>query len=75
MLRAVEGIYRNGEIELFERPQDLSEARVIVTFLAKPQTSREELRQRMLARMREGLALGGPPYPSREEIYDRSRRD
>jgi hypothetical protein len=71
MLRSVEGIYRNGEVELFERPQDLQEARVIVTFLAKPQTPREELRQRMLTRMREGLALGGSPYPSRDEIYGR----
>lgn len=25
----------------------------------------------MLNRMREGIALGGPPYPRREEIYER----
>lgn len=34
MLTSVEGIYRNGRIELTEQPPDISEgARVIVTFI------------------------------------------
>lgn len=33
MLQSVEGIYRNGKIELLETPNNLEEARVIVTFL------------------------------------------
>lgn len=33
MLKAVEGIYRNGKIELQETPPDVKEARVVVTFL------------------------------------------
>lgn len=34
MLKTIEGIYRNGIIELAERPGDVpNEARVIVTFL------------------------------------------
>lgn len=33
MLQSVEGIYRNGKIELLETPSNLEEARVIVTFL------------------------------------------
>jgi hypothetical protein len=33
MLCAVEGIYRDGKIELLEVPADLEAARVIVTFL------------------------------------------
>lgn len=33
MLRAVEGIYRQGKIELLETPPDVTEARVVVTFL------------------------------------------
>lgn len=33
MLKSVEGIYRDGKIELLEEPGDLDEARVIVTFL------------------------------------------
>jgi len=66
LLTAVEGIYKEG----------LREARVIVTFLpaAPSGLSREEARDRMLSRMREGIPLGGPPYPTREEIYDRDRK-
>jgi hypothetical protein len=39
MLRAVEGVYRDGKVELLERPADISEGRVIVTFL--PATTAE----------------------------------
>lgn len=75
VLNAVEGIYRDGEVELLERPEGVREARVIVTFLpsASSGLSREEARARMLSRMREGIPLGGPPYPPREEIYGRDR--
>jgi hypothetical protein len=31
--KTVEGIYRDGKIELLEAPTDVDEARVIVTFL------------------------------------------
>ena len=75
VLTAVEGIYEDGEVELLERPEGLQRARVIVTFLlppsSEPSREREEARNRMLNRMREGIALGGPPYPKREEIYER----
>lgn len=33
MLKAVEGIYRQGKIELLETPPGVTEARVVVTFL------------------------------------------
>jgi len=33
MLKAVEGIYRDGKVELLETPPGVTEARVIVTFL------------------------------------------
>ena len=33
MLKSVEGIYRDGKVELLETPDDISEAPVIVTFL------------------------------------------
>ncbi len=33
MLQAIEGIYKNGTIELLETPQGVAESRVIVTFL------------------------------------------
>ena len=35
MLRAVEGVFRNGRVELQETPENIREARVIVTFLAE----------------------------------------
>ncbi len=35
MLHSVEGIYRNGKIELLETPADIEEAQVIVTFMPK----------------------------------------
>ncbi len=34
MLKSVEGIYKDGTIELSEVPSDISESRVIVTFLS-----------------------------------------
>jgi hypothetical protein len=33
MLKSVEGIYRDGRIELLETPDGIDEARVIVTFI------------------------------------------
>ncbi|MBN3943151.1 hypothetical protein [Nostoc sp. NMS9] len=33
MLRTIEGIYKNGKIELAETPQGIIESRVFVTFL------------------------------------------
>lgn len=35
MLKSVEGIYRNGKVELLETPGDLTEGKVIVTFLSE----------------------------------------
>ncbi len=34
MLKTVEGFYRNGKVELAETPEDVSQDKVIVTFLA-----------------------------------------
>jgi hypothetical protein len=85
-LLTVEGMYRDGKVELAETPEDVSEAtRVLVTFLpangaqaaverldaAEKAKSREELLARIFARMEAALDLGGPPYPRREELYDR----
>lgn len=33
--KSIEGIYRNGKIELLETPTDVDEARVIVTFVSE----------------------------------------
>ena len=79
-LLTVEGIYKDGKVELAEHPKSVEEsARVLVTFLPASETDpgrvddRAALRGRALARMREGLHLGGLPYPNREELHERSR--
>lgn len=33
MIQTVEGLFRNGKVELLQEPDNISEARVIVTFL------------------------------------------
>jgi hypothetical protein len=75
----IEGVYRDGQVELTERPEGVGAlARVLVIFLpppAKPGPTPEDLRReaggRLLALLGEGLPLGGPPYPSREDLHDR----
>jgi len=81
----VDGIYEDGKIQLLETPAGIPHgARVRVT-LADPNVpivesglagnaEREALRQRAFARMKTGLHLGGPPYPKRDELYDRFDR-
>jgi hypothetical protein len=36
MLKTIEGIFRDGRIELLETPPQMNEARVVVTFLTGP---------------------------------------
>jgi hypothetical protein len=46
MLKTIEGIYRNGKIELAETPQGITESKVFVTFLeTKPTTWLEIIMQ------------------------------
>jgi len=33
MSKTIEGIYRDGKVELLETPPDINEARVVVTFI------------------------------------------
>jgi hypothetical protein len=81
-LYTVEGIYKHGKVELTERPTQVEDpARVLVTFLPPgdiPEKSRGDqiqdlgkLRQSAFEQMKEGIHLGGPPYPRREELHDR----
>jgi hypothetical protein len=79
MVKAVNGHYRDGRVELDELPGGVEASRVVVVFLAEepspPKTSpeREAALARLRSQMEEGLDLGGPPYPRREELYDRFR--
>lgn len=85
-LATVEGVYRDGVVELSEPPEGVRESPVLVAFLVAPSENeragleradaedREAARQPALARMRAGIPLGGPPYPSREELHDRGNQ-
>jgi hypothetical protein len=84
-LLTVEGVYKDGKVELTERPAHVADsARVLVTFLsahgeretpvADQSLEREALRQQAFRRMKQGIHFGGPPYPRREELYDRFDR-
>ena len=83
----IAGVYRDGKVEFAERPAGVGEdVPVLVTFLPASQGSEpepsapatEEARQaaweRFLARLKQGIPFGGPPYPRREELYDRFDR-
>ncbi|WP_169978039.1 hypothetical protein [Tautonia rosea] len=71
-LTTISGTYRDGVIELSERPAGVAPgARVLVMFLDDASITpeeREALRQEAFADMRRGIDLGGPPYPTREEL-------
>ncbi len=87
-LLTLEGIYKEGKLELTETDVQVpAEARVLITFLPASPTQesqssrqvgnmeeREALRQQAFAQMEAGIPLGGPPYPKREELYDRGKR-
>ncbi len=84
MIETIEGFYRNGKVELLKPPSDAEDVRVLVTFLraqsdqAKgeplpPGPDREAAVSALLAEMEPGIHLGGGPYPTREDLYDRDR--
>lgn len=79
MATTVRGVYRNGRVELLEKPEGVDQAEVVVTFpdpttTAQDGASREARRQTAMKWLREtSWNLGGPPYPSRDELHDRTR--
>jgi hypothetical protein len=75
MLKSVEGVYRNGRVELTERPEDVrDETRVIVTFL---ETSHIDLRacgidEAQAADLRKQLGSFAEEWDSPDmELYDK----
>jgi hypothetical protein len=72
------GIFRDRKVEFTAAPPGLVDGtRVKVQPLAEEPPNaveREALRQEAFAEMKAGLNLGGPPYPTRDEIYDRHGR-
>lgn len=43
MLLTVEGIYRNGKVEIKEKPENIKQANVLVTFLTPDTTVKRRL--------------------------------
>jgi hypothetical protein len=81
------GVYRDGKVEFAERPSGVAEdVPVLVTFLPANHGSESEpwadaaddarrgAREPFLARLKQGMPFGGPPYPKREELHDRFER-
>ena len=57
MLQAVEGIYRNGTIELLEIPENIVESRVLITFLAVPRIEAIEQSSQFQKKKRNGFGI------------------
>jgi len=90
LVTAVEGVCKQGRIEVSSIPRGMEESRVVVIFLPShngDETATEigelndsHLKQKtaaesVLQRMKSGFHLGGGPYyGDREEIYDRIER-
>ena len=79
MSTTVKGIYRNGQVRLLETPEGVEEVEVAVTFpdevsSVQDPAAREAHRQLLIKQLREhSFDIGGAPYPTRDELYDRGR--
>jgi hypothetical protein len=75
MLKSVEGIFRNGKIDLLESPPTLEESRVLVTFLP-PRSggvtlSDRSIDEKQAADLRARLALFAEDWNRPEmDVYD-----
>ena len=72
-LTAVEGIFRDGRVELAETPEGVEEARVMVVFLPGPgpkaaPVDKRDAGAKLIARLRQGIDFGGERF-DREELY------
>ena len=68
----LDGVYRNGRIELSEEPVGVEESRVKVTFLSEKGNSVESRRiagARLLEDMRQGLSFESIKF-QREDVYN-----
>jgi len=71
--KTVEGIYRDGKVELLETPTDVDEARVIVTFLPEGSINLSErgIDEGQAANLRARLSAFAEDWESPEmEAYD-----
>jgi hypothetical protein len=74
MLKSIEGVYRNGKIELIETPSEVrDETRVIVTFLEPRSVDlrAQGIDEAQAAELRAQLAIFAEDWESPEmDIYD-----
>jgi hypothetical protein len=89
-LLTITGVYRDDKVELSQRPEGLGgHATVLVKFLPEnagdePEpavqaadaeaAARRAAGKRLLEMLKKDMDLGGPPYPKREDLYDRVNR-
>jgi hypothetical protein len=79
MASTVKGVYRNGQVELLQKPEGVEDGDVEVTLSNLPRDrddrrSLDDRRQRARQWLREGgWHLGGAPHPTRDELHDRTR--
>ena len=69
MVRAIEGTYCDGRVELNEPGPAGPASRVLVVFLPDDH-EREAAIARVIERMKTGFPIGAP-YPTREELHER----
>lgn len=74
MLTSVEGVYRDGKVELYELPEEIGEGRrVIVTFVESPSVALRDrgIDEEQAAKLRESLASFAEDWESPEmEVYN-----
>ena len=74
MSKTVKAVYRNGQVQLLETPDGVRDGQVLVTFSDVADADALKRRERARKWLREtSWDLGGAPYPSREELHDRTR--
>lgn len=67
--KASRGVVQAGQIMLLE-PVTLADGTLVEVTITVP-GGNEQARDRQRDLLRKGLHLGGPPYPSREDLHDR----
>jgi predicted DNA-binding antitoxin AbrB/MazE fold protein len=63
------GVIEAGQVKLLE-PVTLADGTVVEVTITVA-TASEQARERQRQLLCQGLHLGGPPYPKREELYER----
>ncbi|MFL6278279.1 MAG: hypothetical protein ACJ74G_24100 [Blastocatellia bacterium] len=66
---SIRGVIEGGQVKLLE-PITLADGTVVEVMITVP-SGNEQARERQRQLLRRGLHLGGPPYPRREELYER----